>query len=209
MATASSNNVFQKEVIAYILAEQPNGAIPQSEVARLTLCRGLHSHFRTQHMLQKLWRSYSNYNTCPTDASTMSFLQLQALILDLLLCDKDHDRILHERHMTGDKSSVAANAIAPQTTHHQIALSIGLRNSQDKFVGYLNFRNTKIKQIIKNDAKLVSLCKKVFKNYDGRLERKKMNNDVVVVIPETGVTETTFVQKFRIDGVIDVLGVKM
>ena len=209
VATASSNNVFQKEVIAYILAEQPNGAIPQSEVARLTLCRGLHSHFRTQHMLQKLWRSYSNYNTCPTDASTMSFLQLQALILDLLLCDKDHDRILHERHMTGDKSSVAANPIAPQTTHHQIALSIGLRNSQDKFVGYLNFRNTKIKQIIKNDAKLVSLCKKVFKNYDGRLERKKMNNDVVVVIPETGVTETTFVQKFRIDGVIDVLGVKM
>ena len=86
VATASSNNVFQKEVIAYILAEQPNGAIPQSEVARLTLCRGLHSHFRTQHMLQKLWRSYSNYNTCPTDASTMSFLQLQTLILDLLLC---------------------------------------------------------------------------------------------------------------------------
>ena len=36
-----------------------------------------------------------------------------------------------------------------------------------------------------------------------------MNNDGGSVIPEVPITETTFVQKFRIDSVIDVLGVKM
>ena len=207
--TASWNNVFRKEVDAFIAAEEPNGEIPRSEVARLTLCRSLHVQFRRDNLLTKVWRAYSNHNLCPNATSTMSFLQLQTMTVDILVCDKDTDRILHERHMTGDKSATTFHSLTSKTAQHQMDLTVGLRKSKDKSEGYLNVRNAKIKQILNNENRLHSLCKKIFKELDGRLERSTVDSEGVATTKvEVQIGQSTFLHRFRIDMIIDTLNVK-
>jgi hypothetical protein len=212
-ANASSNNVFEKELNSYILKEQPNSEMPKSEVARLTLCKELHTHFRQNKIMSKLWRAYSSYGVCPTpdweQTTHMTFLQLQTLVIDLFICDKDKDRILHERHMTGDKRGLTANPITTHQSDHQIALSVGLRKTQDVFEGYLNYRNEKIKEILKKDKQLINLCKKAFKQMQGRLERSAIDNDGNTKIkPERPVTYSEFLDKFRVENMIDLLNIQ-
>ena len=193
---ASDNNVFRQEVDDYILAEEPQGILPSSEVARQSLSRSLHAHFVRKNILLKVWRAYSTESDI-SSISTMSYLQLQTMIKDILVCDKDKDRILHERHMTGDLAEHASNPLTGPLTSHTNALSVGLRHSKEKFSGYLNTRNAKITKLLtEKNEQIIKIYKKLFKALDGRLE------------PEIAITERVFVARFKLDMLIDMIKVK-
>jgi hypothetical protein len=199
-ADASWNNVFRKELDSYIQTEMPNSELPGSEVARLSLCRSLHSHFMKKNTQLKIWNSYSS--------NVMSLLQLQTMVQDLLVCDKDKDRILHERHMTGDLASHSTNPLAGPQTAHQSTISIGLRHSKDKFSGYLNLRDSKIEQILRKEERLLNICKRLFKTMQGRLERSVQDGEGnTIVKAEIPITEQCFLNQFRIDMVIELVKV--
>jgi hypothetical protein len=190
---SGNNNIFTQLVETYVIKEEPNGQIPASEVARLTLSRGLHAYFSSKSVLEKIWENYSQLNG-ESDLRTLNYIQLQTLICDVLCADKEKDRILHERHMTGDLKTTTASS--DDVTNR-------LRRSKGKFHGYLDLRNTKIEKILDDDARIEQVAKKIFKQLDGHLENKRGGT----VKPEISVTERTFLSRFRLDVVLDLIKV--
>jgi len=189
----SYNNIFTKQVESYVIKEEPNGSIPNSEVARLTLSRGLHSYFSSKSVLEKIWNRYSECNS-ESELRTINSFQLRTLVCDVLCADIEKDRILHERHMTGDLKITTGSSDGTDR----------LRKSKGKFHGYLDMRNTKIAQILDDEAKVEQVSKKIFKQLDGRLE----SNRGETIKPEISVTERTFMSRFRLDLILDLIKVK-
>ena len=189
----SYNNIFTKQVEKYVIKEEPNGSIPNSEVARLTLSRGLHSYFSSKSVLETIWNRYSDCNS-ESELRTINSFQLRTLVCDVLCADIEKDRILHERHMTGDLKITTGSSDGTDR----------LRKSKGKFHGYLDMRNTKIAQILDDEAKVEQVSKKIFKQLDGRLE----SNRGETIKPEISVTERTFMSRFRLDLILDLIKVK-
>ena len=129
--------------------------------------------------------------------------------------DEKYDLILHERHMTGEKSSRAAPASAIFSTDNLMAVDdddgVTLRDTSGVFSGFKSKRQAKIESLVTENPKtgnlpnkFYSIVKKVFRELEGRPAKKSANKET----PERPVRRAVFIAKFKLDMILDEIKVK-
>ena len=130
--------------------------------------------------------------------------------------DDNYDLILHERHMTGEKSSRASAASTVLSQDNPAAEAdsddgVRLRDTSGAYSGFKPKRRAKIIALLTKDPKtgnppnkFYSICKKIFRELEGRPAKKTAKKD----IQERPVSRDVFCAKFKLDLVLDEIKVK-